>query len=461
MNPIEHEPDMVKAFVEPSMSAWKARDRAGGPVIATGHQAGFWHPGILAKCIAAVKHAKQVGGRPLYVLVDQDDNDSCRLDLPVLKAGRLKVMTIELAPSLPGVALRAQPRIDWKQAAGILRDAAKSPGAQLAVDVSPLLAALETMAMHEEPSPASQTTRARQWEKLLQSMWRPILGELEIVHATSLVDEVLIDHLLRDAPACAGHYNEAVQANPQAGMSPLLVERDRVELPLWDIGNASSPKPRRRVFADISDSRPMLVTGDGQPVRQEAGRHLHLAPRALLLTAIMRSRVCDLFIHGHGGGVYDRVMEQWWRQWTGQSLAPMAVVSADVRLPFRGVPQADESDLARAIWYEHHLPHNLDRHLPHDQFDADMIRKKRELLGQLQGDGDPLHRRRCFGELHRINERFAREQGGILAMAHEQVHRMRLGMMNRTIARRRDWCFAFHDRATLERLAAAVGEDRI
>lgn len=461
MNQSEREPDMVKAFVEPPMAAWRARDRAGGPIIATGHQAGFWHPGILAKCIAAVQHAKHVGGRPVYVLVDHDDNDSCRLDLPVLEAGRLKVMTIELAPSLAGVALRTQPRIDWKQAAGILRDAAKSLASQLAVDVMPLLTALEAMASLEAADSTSQWTRAQQWEKLLQSMWSPILGELEIIHATSLVDEVIVDRLLNDAPACVRYYNEAVEANPQAGMSRLIVESDRVELPLWDIGNASPPGPRQRVFADISDSRPMLITSDGEPVHQEAGRHLTLAPRALLLTALMRSTVCDLFIHGHGGGSYDRVMEQWWQRWTGQSLAPMAVVSADVRLPFAGVPQATEDDLARAIWYNHHLPHNLDRQLPQVQFDAATVQRKRELLEELHREGDPIRRSQAFRELHRINEQFVKEQSEILALAREQAQRMRLGMENRTIARRRDWCFAFHDRATLERLVAAVSDERI
>jgi len=434
----------MKAIIDPPMSQWHPRERSGPPTISTGHQAGFWHPGIFAKCLATARYAKQIDGKATYLLVDHDDNDSCRLELPIIQDEQLQVLSLTLAPSLTGVALRSQPLIDWEKAACMLRDAMASTEYQLAADVQPLLSAIESQVAASNTTEKSQT-RAHQWARLLQQMWRPIIGELDIIHSTSLIDAAMVHRLLHDAPACARSYNEAVAAFPQAGMSPMIIERDRVELPLWDIGDASAPQPRWRVFADLSDSKPWLVRSDGQPIQQQGDHYLNLAPRALLLTALMRSAHCDLFIHGQGGGNYDRVMEQWWTQWTSQPLAPMAVVSADVYLPFKNVPIAEPADLTRAIWFEHHLPHNLDRYLPASQLDEAMIQRKGELLAHMEDDRDPRRRAKLFRELHQINTHFARQHEPMLALAAEQTSRVRKAIANRAVARKRDWCFLLYD----------------
>ena len=63
------------------------------------------------------------------------------------------------------------------------------------------------------------------------------------------------------------------------------------------------------------------------------GEAMLLMPRALLLTALVRLGMCDLFIHGTGGLIYDRVTEQWFADWLGQaegSIAPMIGVTAAV-----------------------------------------------------------------------------------------------------------------------------------
>ena len=106
--------------------------------------------------------------------------------------------------------------------------------------------------------------------------------------------------------------------------------------------------------------------------------------------------------HGTGGGVYDQVTERWWSDWTKEDLAPKAVVSADVYLPF-DVPVATRDELHRAVWFEHHLPFNVDRYVEAGEAEAALVadavdRRRREfeagralahaLLGELDGVGD-------------------------------------------------------------------------
>ncbi|MFM7261794.1 MAG: hypothetical protein ACKO3W_14455, partial [bacterium] len=79
-----------------------------------------------------------------------------------------------------------------------------------------------------------------------------------------------------------------------------------------------------------------------------------VAPRALALTAIARLVLCDVFIHGTGGGRYDRAMERWISAALGHdaraALAPMEVVTATKYAPLaRFVPAFDATATPEAL----------------------------------------------------------------------------------------------------------------
>src|SRR5215213_3876168 len=82
--------------------------RAGSsrPLIITGHQPEFWHPGILAKYLAADAAARVVGGDVLWVVVDQARPSSVWVPYPARVEGRLTKGEILFAggdtePALP------------------------------------------------------------------------------------------------------------------------------------------------------------------------------------------------------------------------------------------------------------------------------------------------------------------------------------------------------------------------
>jgi hypothetical protein len=487
----------MQVTIDPPMHTWRprvpdaaliARRRAMGftdpekPIIATGHQAGFWHPGILAKCIAAVAFARQVGAQPLYVMVDHDANDALELMLPTSSGDRLTADTIHLGHMEPDVAVVAQYHIDWRHAGQLLHDAATKLAA-------PQRANLESLAKQLQNRFVNGQTLADDIADHMRWCWQASAGELPIRLATDMVDDDLVHRMLHDARRCADIYNEAVTHHRDASVPTLQVERDRVELPLWYVGNPWGavrdpftyefidwpvgpdgkqhyiPRPRQRVFADLADSKPLLVMESGDPVpwidrrhrlRDHIGHFIGLAPRALTLTAMLRSTCCDLFIHGKGGGVYDRAMEMWWHNWTGEPLAPMAVVTADVRLDFPGVPVAEPRDVERAVWYAHHLPHNLDRHLPREVVDPSLAERKRELLAHMNDDRNRKRRAAAFREIHEINRQLSEQQAESLALAKQQVERAKAGAANLTVAMRRDWSFALYPKEKMDALKAAI-----
>lgn len=407
-------------------------------VIATGHQAWLWHPGILAKNVAAVHAARRFEATALHVVVDQDAHASLDLDLPVLRDGRLEVASLPLAPADANVPTGSQGPADTGHVLQTLGSARERLGPALAVDLQPLMDA------YGAAPPAA--TLAGQTAAVLGHLMPPGAGPLHLLFATDLARlpwmQRAIARMLEDPGACATTYNDAVGRHPEAGVAPLRRTGALVELPLWSLPWG---RPRRRVFAPTDRHTPRLVGPEGEALDAEA----RLAPRALLLTAVMRAFCCDLFIHGRGGAIYDRVVEAWWPRWFGGQLAPRTTVSADVRLDF-DAPVCDRHERDAAVAWRHHLPHNLDRAL---DLDLEAARRKRDLLAHMDDDRDRRRRAASFQEIHAVNRALAAAHPEAIRAADRRLAEARNGLANHHIALRRDWCFALYPQDDLLALA--------
>ena len=466
------------------------------PVIATGHQTWHWHPGILAKYFAAVEVAKRVGGQVLNIWIDQDPTPALHLEVPVEEVGRLSVDTVELADLPVDVPIGVLPPVDVNQiveALGMKQTSRVGGGPEspqatyLATDLKPLIEAWQGAASNASPwhgkgggisETLAKSTLADQVGDVLLQLMRPYTGPIASVKASQLMNTPQahgwIDRMMSDAPSCVAAYNTAARRYPEARVATLRVELDRVdgpprvELPLWWIGKNPARPLRQRVFVELGQDPPRLILEDGQPVTWPVGHiqshtridGLGLAPRALLLTALVRTYFCDLFIHGRGGGHYDQVMELWWEGWLGSNvqLAPRVTVSADAYLPF-DAPVVDEYALQRAQWRVAHLPHNVDRALDISVLNADeraLINRKRDLLTHMNDDRDRGRRFEAFNEIHQINAKLAHAHSGLLEQAQRELDRCRLGVMNRTVAGKRDWCFGLYPPSQLSQLQELV-----
>lgn len=411
-----------------------------GPVMTTGHQPWLWHPGILAKFLAAAAQAKRLGGQALHLVVDHDVHPALELEIPRREGERLGVQRVVLARQLPAVPVACQGPADTRRVQQSL--------AELRGTLDPVVAAgLRRLSDAFTDLPACRTL-AQQLAVVLFRLMRPLTGPLPLLFATDLAQmtsfQGVVDRMRAEAPVCALAYNQAVEQFPAAGIAPLAIDADRVELPLWSL---AWQQPRRRVFA--TRTHPLrLVLENGDPADPAC-----LAPRALMLTAFLRQRLCNFFIHGRGGGVYEQVGETWWSRWLGGPLAPMAVVSADVYLEL-GAPVADVAELRRAQWLVHHLPHNVDRVLA---LDGPAVQHKRALLAKMDADRDRARRAQAFRTIHRINTQLAGEHADAIERARQELARARTGIANRAIAAKRDWCFALYGRRQLDELARSLG----
>jgi len=299
----------------------------GRAVVASGHQPVLFHPGIVAKLVALDAWSSRAGAQALWIVPDMDAVDPCVVRVP--EAGGDDLRAVEL---VLGADRRSGP-------------AASMPAIGRVGAVPAALGAIEARleARSDEP------TRARQFAHAVLDDLCGLLGltRPRVVFASDLIGSragsSLLGSLRADPDGAVSAYNDAIGAHANTGVRPLAMEGSRVELPLWSI----APGRRERVVA----------------ARGAALPRAELAPRGLLMTAIVRLSLCDAFIHGTGGLRYDRVTESWIRGWLGAELAPMVGASATLRLDLP-LPEGF-TDPDRAAWEAHHARHDpamLDEH---------------------------------------------------------------------------------------------------
>lgn len=393
------------------------------PIVMTGHQPEFWHPGILAKYIAAQALAQSTGAHAAHIVVDSDETDPGAVRIPVI-GDTLSQRTLRLLPQ-PGAGIPAC-------AAPSARPTAADPSDTL----EPVRAGLRTITRSLEAH-AGATTLGEQLGRAINDLmqpWAPLTAPLYSSRlAATGAFRSLVDRMASNPRACIDAHNAAVEQVLEARIAPLAAGADRLELPLWRI---RSGQARARVFAkDLAGIPPS-----------------ELAPRALLLTGFLRIFACDLFIHGAGGAVYDRITDRWLESWLGRAPSPAVMATATLHLPLstRGVPAV--ADIDRASWTAHHA-----RHDPSLVGDRAGAARKADLLAAVRSarasGADALPPFRALQDF--LADHRARHADA-LAQLHAQADALRARREEAAIAADRAWAFPLYPAESLDALASDI-----
>jgi hypothetical protein len=420
-------------------AAWRRKVRAElgldteRPVIATGHQSLLWHPGILVKYLLTDAVAREHGFATANLVVDQHAGGYGEFEVPLRRRdGALGVRRIELtrAPGEVPMALH-EPFVPPAPPAGV-------PVALPSVGEGIARIHAAIAAHRNAPNAALQMNRAL---ADLMARWVPPMPN---VTATDLAEtslaRALLREMVRDPQRCAEAYNAAVAAVPDAGIGPLLVRDDYVELPLWRLRHDG-----RRMHAYDNDVQAWLDGGADAP---------RLLPRALFMTALIRLGMCDLFVHGTGGARYDRAMERWIEDWLAVQPAPIVVATATMRLPLLA-GAAEAPDFARSVADAHRIWHDPEQAEPGAGDGPGLV--KRELLAAIDAaPAGSAARRSAFFAMHKQLQTLR----GVHAGSVERVQRTATEAVQHrddaAIAERRDWAFALYPDEMLDELAQAV-----
>ena len=254
---------------------------------------------------------------------------------------------------------------------------------------------------------------------------------------TTLAHSILVA-LSKDAKRCIEIYNQAVLAVPEAGVSQLEISQEKIELPLWRIDEDDQ---RKRAY--LADLQEWLACDDPQ---------FDLLPRALFMTALVRLGMCDLFVHGTGGAIYDRAMQLWIKNWLALDVAPIAVATATLRLPL-GSPLEQRMDVAsaqleaRKLWHDPQFQKN----------NGSISSAKHDLINKIEAaPRKSPERMELFNKLQQYLIDNRKVNARAIEKAQLQVEQSIRNQAEAPIIDRRSWAFPLYPREMIDELAAAV-----
>jgi hypothetical protein len=398
----------------------------------SGHQGEFWHAGIVAKLLALRELGRALAGASTaWVVVDQDANEPGVIRYPTIanvglataewriSSSDSRVTDVPLAAREPWKAQDLEPR--WGE----------RPAATGAVAVG--LGAMRDALLDEAGSADLTTQMIGATRALLRR--RGLDGDAAWFRATTLAQTSLfaevVERIKGDPGRCVAAYNSAVSRHAGAGVAPLNAGRG--EMPLWRVRRGLA---RGRVLADALYEIPLE----------------QLAPRALLMTGLLRHAGCDIFIHGLGGGKYDVIAEDWLREWLGWSLAPAVVATGTLLARLTDEPPPSPEMLARVRWRLQHA-----RHTPAALGDAWAQQRKDDLVAEiraLKARGAAPYG--AYAALQALLSRARIDHAGTLANLTREASDLAARAAASKVALDRTWAFPLHDAAALGEFARAV-----
>jgi hypothetical protein len=327
---------------------------ATGPIFLAGHQPQMFHPGVWLKNFALGRLAERRAGTAVNLIIDSDVAANPTLSLPVgsLEAPARESLAYDLPqPAVPYEERRIEDRALFEsfaaRAAEIISPFVKNP---LLEKYWPMVVAQS----RPQGLLGASLARARH---LLENSWGFSTWE---VPQSAVCDCPAFfrfaAHLMAQMPQFLSIYNAAVgeyrlrhrirsHAHP---VPDLAIEGEWLESPFW-IWTAENPR-RRRLFVrpggretTLSDRQNVELrlslspdSDGGRAVEQLIEwRHkgVKIRSRALITTLWARLALGDLFLHGIGGGNYDRVTDAIVERFFGRVPPRFMVLSATLLVP--------------------------------------------------------------------------------------------------------------------------------
>ena len=318
------------------------------PIVMTGHQPVMFHSGLTFKYETTEEFAARNGLIAVAVVIDTDEGDAGEFRYPAMQDSE-KCMTAPVPQDQNAAAARTelspvtelplmitasasfgqttslyaagglQPRAELHAVASRVADSLISFGCLAEAERIQHLTAEYARLQARSMAEANLIVRrnAGIGSRMLELPLSEICGFPEVI--------AVIEEILARPVEFAQCYNDTLNAfrlehkmNNEANPFPnLQLESDECELPFWVVDHRRGTRTILRVHnAGTAGSRAFI------------GPETQLVPRGAMITGMLRLLFSDLFIHGTGGGRYDRYTDQLIRAWWHVDPTPFAVASA-------------------------------------------------------------------------------------------------------------------------------------
>ena len=325
-----------------------------GPIILGGHQPDLFHPGVWAKNFVIDRWAMENKGIGLQILIDTDAPKSMGIYAPVGSLTEPSVEYIPLDRRLDRIPYEA-----WK-----IGDSAEfaSFGDRISQCVAPLID--DPFINRFWPKVLERADTVDQIGLCIAQARHQVEGEwclqtLELPQSEICKGDAFrwfTAHLLAHLPRFHEIYNSVLAdyriqnrlRNHAHPMPDLSAEDNILQAPFW-IWTDQDPQ-RQPLYCEYRGDQLVLTGSSGTTLSIQAtpegdlhaaaeqlsaaeSQGIHIRSRALITTMFARMFCGDLFVHGIGGGNYDRLTDAIIDRFFGLPAPEYMVVSGTLRLP--------------------------------------------------------------------------------------------------------------------------------
>jgi len=504
---------LVRCLATQQLARWGLQaDWPDTGFLVTGHQPELFHPGVWAKHFAVGEAAASMGLVPLNLIGDQDQPKRLAIRVPTRTSQGLGACWVPFYDASPLLAWEeyelatpengAKPTVLPEGEHILESQAAKGLTNVGSVDVLGLPDfAQRVTAECGELLPEMILPRFWTLAMQLASRLHPPLGLAELlagarrtweqrwdyynaeVRVSALCDTepflAFVATILGQLPDFVQHHNAELHAYRRENrvrsrshpVPPLQMADGWYEAPFWVWTRG---QPRQRLWWCGESHRWQLRLGevdtcmtipamrrreDLLDLRQSlASAGWKIRPRALTLTLFARLFLAEMFVHGIGGGIYDRFTDRLMSRIWGIEPPQYAVVTATLRLPLP-LPSPPSCNRVEVLHRLRDCRFNPDRVLSTELLALPevqaLVQRKRELLWHWSQANRQqraiLHRelaevREALWPLVRNTETALRQ-----ALAELESHQAQ-----RAVALDREWAFVLHADTALTRLVERI-----
>jgi len=425
------------------------------PIILTGHEPIFYHPGIWIKNHLAHHAAKRVDGIGINMIVDNDACTTGFIYAPRLSGNSLLVQKIPLVEGKDKVAYEEIVFDNFKillrfrdEVLALLKNNALHADAlsdtSIGKDATTQSSCENTKTMMGNMQAAFESYIARVvacYERgcvdmvgLLTAARVALEEDFQMSNLEIPVSRMcntdgfyhFFLHILYNARRFACIYNAKLseyrgihkirsKANP---LPDLNVGNNVTELPFW-VWKHGEERKRCYLLNEgdllrITDGTHVVATlrnnNDGregvQKVKALKDDGIKLRPRAITTTMFSRLFFSDVFIHGIGGAKYDTITDEIIQEFFGASPPSYVTNSATLFLPLNAFDR-DVGELQRVQHKLRDMPHNPERYAPKEVLSdtdfANRVEEKKRILAIMAGCGMD-EKKAYFNQIRDLNK---------------------------------------------------------
>ncbi len=346
------------------------------PIVMAGHQPELFHPGVWFKNFVISEVARRQSALAIHLITDPDLSRSSSIRVPTGSIECPEVATLAFDDSLPAMPFEAR---EIQDITTFRTFGLRTADAIRPLVPRPLVEILWPMAVTAARHRRNLGQVVSQARHRLEHAWglRTLEVPLSRICSGTAFHRFLL-HVLMEISrfqevfhAELSAYRQVFRVRSHTHPAPSLRRQGTAyETPFW-IWSRDEPV-RRPLWVDwskdslrlrgenprggLQDLTLSLDNGSGQvadclrQLEQQTQDDIQIRPRALMTTMFARLFLCDLFIHGVGGGKYDRLTDRLIEQFFGVRPPEFAWATATFRLPTAEVAGARLP--ARLPWRE-------------------------------------------------------------------------------------------------------------